>query len=305
MEEIVFDPSLFIADDEEQTNDHQLLLKINYLSKVVNFISKYLSKKPYAYTNYFISIMYKIRDYPLNRFSNYRSQLVKIQKQILNNVNYSELLLIESSTPAQPDFQISFPDCDSKDAFLKTISYAYDHQIELILFFSEKNQVFERPVYFSYQSFKLNYYPIYDPFTDFNFQLIKYLLQSEKLNIFPTDMNPFPNCFICREYNELISKLTQTYDKYETLSKIGIEVAMRNNYVLDEELSKINQHYSQAKRTVFRSNGNSSLYISIDYESGGFELFDRSGIHQGQYSFSGNKIKEASPIDHKLVFKIK
>jgi hypothetical protein len=73
----------------------------------------------------------------------------------------------------------------------------------------------------------------------------------------------------------------------------GTEVAERNGYQLDSFTTKINRS-KDSKRKVFSFGlQKGKIYLSIDFETGGFEVCDYKGEHLGEYRFSGIKEKGA------------
>lgn len=72
----------------------------------------------------------------------------------------------------------------------------------------------------------------------------------------------------------------------------GSIVASRNYFIKDPELSDLNTRLSRAQREIFRiGSGNSRRYISIDFEKGGFEVYNHTGKHQGAIAFDGHQIE--------------
>ena len=56
----------------------------------------------------------------------------------------------------------------------------------------------------------------------------------------------------------------------------------------------------QDNQLIYKKTKGRLFYLSIDIESGGFEVFDSNYKHLGQYDFSGKKVKKAEPRSHKL-----
>lgn len=82
--------------------------------------------------------------------------------------------------------------------------------------------------------------------------------------------------------------------------EIGTLVAEYNCYTKDTTLSKKNSTDKKI-RIVFKKNIGKEYYLSLDVESGGFEVFDHNLIHLGQYNFNGERVKPATPKTHKLL----
>lgn len=114
----------------------------------------------------------------------------------------------------------------------------------------------------------------------------------------------FPKADFCGKYNEYVQRIKsiQSMDQYSKnalFETIGDLVAFYNDYEKDNRLSKLNTTKDK-KRIVFSKRNGRKYYLSLDLESGGFEVFDRTFAHQGQFDFSGEQVKPASPRDHIL-----
>lgn len=113
----------------------------------------------------------------------------------------------------------------------------------------------------------------------------------------------FPRCKFCQKYNNYVTNIVHNYlnqsEKMAIFEEIGTLVAIYNGYVKDLNLTKKNNR-KNIKRIVFKKMQGKKFYLSLDWESGGFEVFDAGFKHLGQYNFSGSKVKDASPLDHKL-----
>jgi len=83
-------------------------------------------------------------------------------------------------------------------------------------------------------------------------------------------------------------------ERISLANNVGREIAKMNGWQYHGDFSKKN------RRSVFKSR-NSSVYLAIDTETVSFELHNRSGDHQGEYNFLGEKIEEAK--GHKLIVK--
>lgn len=115
----------------------------------------------------------------------------------------------------------------------------------------------------------------------------------------------FPRAVFCKPYNAYVQKLMRQPNmdqnsKDALFEEIGEVVACYNNYAKDNRLSKINTTKNK-RRIVFSKTKGRKFYLSLDFESGGFEVFDKNFVHQGQFDFSGIKVKSASPLDHVLL----
>lgn len=119
----------------------------------------------------------------------------------------------------------------------------------------------------------------------------------------------FPAIDICYGYEDLRESAlkSSSNDKISFFSEIGIEVAARNHYDYDAKLTQLNKNKAKKdkngqspKRKVFKSSNGELYYLSIDFENGGFEVFNKNAKYLGQYRFSGIFEKESDPKNHKL-----
>lgn len=119
----------------------------------------------------------------------------------------------------------------------------------------------------------------------------------------------FPAKEICNGYNDWRSEILKpsySGDKIADFTKIGLEVASRNKYVYDSQLTALNKRKSKhdkkgrpPKRQVFK-NQKCDVYLSTDFENGGFEVYDKHATHLGQYKFNGNFEKDPDTDSHPL-----
>ena len=114
----------------------------------------------------------------------------------------------------------------------------------------------------------------------------------------------FPRASFCSEYNKYVLKtikdghFNQT-EKISLYEKVGATVAAYNLYNKNNHLSNLNSTNGKL-RIVYEKSIGKKYYLSLDLESGGFEVFNRSFHHLGQFSFSCNQVKPSEPQNHKL-----
>lgn len=114
----------------------------------------------------------------------------------------------------------------------------------------------------------------------------------------------FPREDFCSKYNDYVLQTIkeQHFDqsaKNAIFENIGGIVATYNLYTKNNRLSKLNSTNNK-RRIVYEKNVGRKYYLSLDLESGGFEVFDRRYTHLGQFSFSGIQDKPADPVNHIL-----
>ena len=116
----------------------------------------------------------------------------------------------------------------------------------------------------------------------------------------------FPYKKMCEKMNGYILDIQKGKNKEEKIAlyeKYGRIVAALNGYQYDQDLSCINSSKCGGKKRSVFKNLEESYYLSIDFESGGFEVFDKRPKHLGQYSFSCELAKPPAPMNHKLYLK--
>ena len=89
-------------------------------------------------------------------------------------------------------------------------------------------------------------------------------------------------------------------EKNALFEKIGNVVAVYNFYNKNQRLCRLNSTPNK-KRIVYTKNEGSVYHLSLDFESGGFEVFDKNYVHMGQYNFSCTIAKKAQPMTHRLI----
>lgn len=118
-------------------------------------------------------------------------------------------------------------------------------------------------------------------------------------NIFVTNVkkphidSPLSNFDLCNQYYDLQKTLIKEgKDTLKIYSEIAKEVANRNCYTYNPNVSKKNTCKSKNKKKNKREiyDFDNKLYISTDFESGCFEFYNSRGKHQGEYSYTNNKI---------------
>lgn len=110
--------------------------------------------------------------------------------------------------------------------------------------------------------------------------------------LLPTRNSPLPNQNICKKYYNTQNKLIKEgQDKFDVFSTIAKEVAYRNNYTYNKLISLKNKT-KEKRRDIY--DYNKEQYLSTDFETGCFEVYNSRGKHQGEYSYTN---KQISPPD--------
>ena len=179
---------------------------------------------------------------------------------------------------------------------MRYITYLCVHEKDYLLFIGKANKDKPRPIKFLLPNDNIEEKtPIYTPEVDCSGQLSIVFPSSNQDDI-------FPNYSLCMDLNTEYQINKRYEDRISYTKEIGAEVASRNGYTYDNNLSTLNSQKQKSIRCVFKKFNKTAFYLSLDFESGGFEVFDYKGTHLGQYSFSGQKVKPAAPRTHKLYF---
>lgn len=260
-----------------------LLNKLNFFT---NLKFQYYKKSPYEgykmeipdYHNLFLNNLVATNIYAV------------IQKMLI-----PEYVDLEGISPVKPPINFLLPENDLSDAFCSYINYLCGK--DALLFISEDNFNLTRPIEFYLENtIKIN------TSTYINIELTDILLSY--LKITTNNDQIFPRADFCSDYNNYVmnrvnnERMTQP-EKIALFEKIGAIVATYNEYKKDQRLTTLNSTKKKL-RTVYKKEFGKVFYLSIDVESGGFEVFDCRFVHLGQYNFCCNLVKPASPITHIL-----
>lgn len=146
-----------------------------------------------------------------------------------------------------------------------------------------------------------------------NSNIADWIFNNELIHIQePNFDNKFPAKDLCNGYNEWRSEILQSSysgQKISDFTQIGFEVAIRNHYIYDVKLTALNKRRAKKdkkecspKRQVFINQAR-DIYLSTDFLHGGFEVYDKNAVHQGQYKFNGNFEKAPDNNSHPLFLK--
>ncbi|MBQ3161819.1 MAG: hypothetical protein IJC04_06800 [Oscillospiraceae bacterium] len=141
----------------------------------------------------------------------------------------------------------------------------------------------------------------------------QWIIHNELIHISMPNINSkFPAKELCAGFNDWRSNILQPDykgDKISDISEIALEVALRNNYIYDKKITSINsirakkdKKGNHPKRQVFK-NDKQDVYLSTDFENGGFEVYDKKATHLGQYKFNGDFEKKSDKRSHPLYLK--
>lgn len=294
---VIFDPMLF--EPSKKNSDIEEYETIEYLYFLIDFIvtnldvefdafddAPYVSFDPTLLPN-------SLYDYPE------LGKLFAIKKRIFNLIND---YFIELKQSPSIHIESELNEYSNKKTFLtfeSYLEYLVENDAPFHLFMSKVNHNLKKPLKCTFTSNAKYIKQIDNP----EFDCETYLYKSIKINKLSDEF--FPQKEICRHLNEkyLEEKSGLQQNQINSLiNKYGFETAHRNGYMEDNRLSKLNRIKSGSLRTVFirPTRLHKNFYLSLDYESGGIEVYDNMAIHQGQYSFSCELNKNADIKNHPL-----
>lgn len=234
---------------------------------------------------------------PISRYHYHSLSCTQIYAKIQRKICYAPEVSLGECTASKLVSEYDYPeDSETKDSFLRYITYLFSNDKKTVMFIGEANRNKRRPYIFEIPSFdKVEVTPISDPADDCSQQIA---------NIVTIERNHelFPNARMCTSLNDSFLRRRNIEDRISLIKEVGAEVASRNGYAYRKDLSSINTKKQGNTRVIYSRFDGILAFLSLDFESGGFEVFDQSGIHLGQYSFSGKKVKQSSPRTHKLFF---
>lgn len=108
--------------------------------------------------------------------------------------------------------------------------------------------------------------------------------------ITPLPDNPLPNTDLCHEYKTIQDNLITGKDipsRIPIFLQVVSEVLKRNTYIRDGYLSTINTTKKKIREIYKKID--SSLYGSIDIDTGSIEICDHNGHHIDEYGFDNEK----------------
>ncbi len=216
---------------------------------------------------------------------------------VIYNMLERDYVDLDNIQPVQCLADMYIPNVEGKDAFLRYLNYVKN---DAIMFIGKRNYhlksscQFQSDTIFSIDISKAGIIET----TDVLLRYFKQDLNSDK--VFP--MEEFCSYIKYNDYvmKEIQNKKMNQSEKIALFEKIGDTVAKYNFYKRNKILSSKNSTPSK-KRIVYTKIQNKDFHLSLDLESGGFEVFDKQYIHQGQYNFDCKKVKRAEAKTHKLL----
>lgn len=289
MFKIILDPNLFECKDN--ASEKEQFEHFRFLEKCVEFLSNncdvcldIYDGAPYAYKspNYPCPPITKSR-YLKIHYNQIRKHLQKIQNR---DYVFADITHIPLCKYINNIFFIDDSEC--KDSFYKYMNYARAFE-ECIVVLGMNNKCSKVEIVIDDGTTK-EIEAIWNLPYDCSNRVYKLLTPDKGIS------EPFKYKSSCQDLNSAFKN--EKIQDISVMQKYGAEFASRNHYNKDNLLSKKNPSY-----LVFIS-ADGKYAISVDQESGGLELFEKTGrgyVHLGQYDYSGNKTKNAQPQNHKLI----
>ena len=268
---------------------------LSYLDQVTTFINYYLDVD-YCVTKTFLVLLSRLMQDPMGEYRESEEYKNSIMRSFWSNINLDEIhedaQIKEAVMP--PNFIMPRRD-DLRDYMNESFSIMSSEDDDYIFFLSPLN--FEYGIILNQKTHTVKH--IYKEVGSYLAELFsrQEYIKTEALKK-PTLENPLPNVELCREYSILRKeKIEHGQGGIATFLELGKEVAMRNGYKYDENISRIN---TAGIRKIYSSSSIPKLYLSIDVEHGAFELCNDRGQHQGEYSYEGVATDPVKRADHNI-----
>ncbi len=98
-------------------------------------------------------------------------------------------------------------------------------------------------------------------------------------------------------------KSISSNEKMAKIKEIGALVAKINGYRFNSDLSSHNQKKCKSARSIHQAGKKrDTIYLSVDFEKGAFEVCDFDGIHLGEFGFNGKRLQDADTTGKHNIF---
>lgn len=291
---VIFFPCVFELMSTCETEEAEYA-HLTHLQSVLNFLQK-LNVEFDLYENapYFPDAQKRP---PISRYHYNQVSCSMLYAKIQRKITYDPIVLLSPWREAKIISDYTYPkNSETKESFLRYISYLNQNSKRHISFIGLPNCNKPKPVVLQLpDGTRAEMMPIFQPMNDCSGQMHDILPVQDESSY-------FPNKNYCKDLNKDFIKKRHGENIAPLIIKYGTEAALRNGYIEDPQLSALNSKKQNNRRIVFRKKDGSKMYLSLDFESGGFEVFDHTPTHLGQFSFAGDKVKPAEPHNHKLYF---
>lgn len=292
MYKVILSPCL-LKPKEGSTSQEEMAHYLE-VSKVMSILENYCEVrfeyyKKAPYESYKMEIPEYKNNLTLNNLvmTNVYVKLLKMMEK--------EYVDLEGIEPAECITGMTIPNFAGKEAFLRYLNYV---KSDAIMFIGKDNYQLDRPFRFK-SDIEFDVDTSHAATIETTDVLLKYLRRDVNYDVM------FPMEGLCKDYNDYVikeieNKRMDQNEKNALFEKIGNVVALYNFYTKNQRLCTLNSSRNK-KRIVYTKNIGIEYHLSLDFESGGFEVFDKNFVHMGQYNFSCTIAKKAQPKSHILI----
>jgi hypothetical protein len=143
-------------------------------------------------------------------------------------------------------------------------------------------------------------------FEEIKTQFIQFNFDFEQWN--PTEnylpLAKISNLLVADDWGSFRAALRKNaQEKIAIIGTIAKQVALINGYHYNEVISKLNSNAGQIRQIYSAGKNKNKIYLSVDFETGGYEVCDFLGTHLGEYWFDGTQAQNDKPQDHSISIK--
>lgn len=289
---LIIDPSLIWALPYNED-------KFKYLEELIDFANNLFENKHIS-SDLLIPLLKKLNKEPFDKYREPTSKKKGIVRKLFDLLDSTERVILYDYEYKDELLPINYTSSYNDDVniyFNKLIQYIIENNIECILFLSPDNFKINDEIISSIHYIR----HIYKEENSYLAVLISKGVGLKKdIIISPTIDKPLPNKWLTKEYQIIREELIKSGKaSIAAFLSLGKEVSLRNGYLYDEYLTKIN---NGAIREIFKSKTKPIIYLSTDVEHGAIEVFNSKPEHQGESNYIGD-IKKGSkdPKKHKII----
>ena len=293
MKKLILDPCLFELSCLRIPDELEHFL---FLNDTITFVATHFDcgldtydGAPYGYNS-------KTKEWhpPITKSLTVRNRYSEIRKILQKLISLGEQLALITNPVDSCSLQFE-EDSAAKDSFQQYLSHIIESNriMDAVIILSRKNNACIPYVQVCHDEEFKTIASIFDPAVDCSGVVKTYLKRASQ------DSSAFPQKSACGMLNQRFKEeVIASPENASVYIKYGAETACRNGYKKDTVLSRKNTPYH-----VYKSESG-VFFLSLDMEHGALELFEKHGsnaVHQGEYNYSCEQIKAASPNDHTLI----
>lgn len=287
---VILDPSIYELTDFERgssfsTRRSMEIQHMNFMLELFKFLMHYSCfdvRLNLTKTQQWV--LCNPSDHPWNQYQSLtnKNEIIAVYSMIRKLKPFIEHnVAINEYVPC--DFMNELSGSISFHEYCKHLPSSYSVQ-DTFLFYGRLNDIGKSEIEYRCENGddRITVFPIYSINERFNDSLRKLILLDPKYHTRPTLNSPLPNIEICEKYIKLKdADILNGEDIISTCVKYATEVALRNNYIIDEHLININKG-----RCIFTHIENKNIHLSIDKLHGNLEVYNAFGEHQDEYSYN-------------------